>query len=68
MGNSEVFIPQTNGEISETLFQNWTEQAWECYCNNFNCNKCSIHISQYSFVCQMPKVVEALKLLYGDPE
>ena len=26
-----VFVPQNNGEFSESIMQNWTEQAMECY-------------------------------------
>ncbi len=67
MNNSEVFIPQTNGEVSDSLTQNWTPQACECYSINCNCKKCSIEISKYSFVCQMPKIVEMLLKTHGKP-
>ncbi len=68
MENSEVFIPQTNGEVSDSLTQNWTQQACECYFINSNCKKCSIEISKYSFVCQMPKIVEKLLKIHGKPQ
>ncbi len=68
MNNSEVFIPQTNGEVSDSLTQNWTQQAYECYSINCNCKKCSIEINKYSFVCQMPKIVHLLLQLHGKPQ
>lgn len=64
----EAFYPQTNGELSESITQNWTEQALECYSLSGNCKNCSIAKGNYSFVCQMPKVVEILKTLYGEPK
>ncbi len=68
MNNSEIYIPQTNGEVSESLTQNWTTQACECYSINCNCKKCSLEISKYSFVCQMPKIVEILLKTRGKPQ
>ncbi|MDO5437676.1 MAG: hypothetical protein Q4F80_05715 [bacterium] len=58
--NADVFVPQTNGAISDSLLHNWTRQAFECYSIKCDCEKCSINKKQYSFVCQMPKVVKAL--------
>ena len=58
---SEKYQPENDGEISESILQNWTPQALECYRINGDCSKCSINISSYSFVCQMPKIVELLK-------
>ena len=67
---SDLFVPQTNGEISKSIMQNWTQQAIECYEINSDCKKCSIHSSgySYSFVCQMPKIVRALLKTYGEPD
>ena len=56
---ADIFVPQTNG-ISNSILKNWTEQAFECYSIKCDCSKCSINKSQYSFVCQMPKVVKEL--------
>ena len=64
----EAFYPQNNGELSDSITQNWTEQALECYSLNGNCQNFSISKGHYSFVCQMTKVVETLKLLYGEPK
>ena len=58
--NAEVFVPQTNGSISDSLLQNWTLQALECYNIKCDCTKCSIKKNEYSFVCQMPKVIRHL--------
>lgn len=53
--------------ISDSITKNWTEQALECYSLNGNCAECSIRKAHYSFDCQMPKVVEILKLTVGIP-
>lgn len=65
---SDLYVPQTNGEISDSIMQNWTQQAIECYEINSNCQKCSLSAGHYSFVCQMPKIVKALLKTYGEPE
>ncbi len=62
----EEFEPQNNGEISESITQNWTEQALECYKLGCDCSRCSISKGKYSFVCQMPKVIKIL-LKMGKP-
>ena len=53
--------------FSESITKNWTEQALECYRLNGNCSECSIKKAHYSFDCQMPKVIEILKLINGEP-
>ena len=63
----EAFYPQTNGELSESITQNWTEQALECYRLNADCSMCAISKGHYSFVCQMPKVIEILIEFAGKP-
>ena len=63
----EVFYPQTNGELSDSITQNWTEQALECYSINCNCKKCSLANGHYSFICQMPKVIDTLLETIGEP-
>lgn len=67
MLNSIVQEPSTS-IISDSITKNWTEQALECYRLNGNCAECSITKGHYSFVCQMPKVVEILKVVAGNPE
>lgn len=54
--------------ISDSITKNWTEQAIECYRLNGNCSECSIVKGHYSFDCQMPKVVEILLEVAGEPE
>ena len=53
--------------MSESITKNWTEQAIECYKLNGNYKECSIRKAHYSFDCQMPRVVEILKLINGEP-
>ena len=65
---NEEYYPQTNGEISESITQNWTEQALECYHIKCDCKKCSLAKGNYSFVCQMPKVIDTLINLTGRPQ
>lgn len=64
----QEIYPQTNGEISESITQNWTEQALECYSINCDCKKCSLASGNYSFICQMPKVIDTLLETVGVPE
>lgn len=63
----DEFYPQNKGEISESITQNWTEQALECYRLNCDCANCSIAKGNYSFACQMPKVLEVLIKAVGKP-
>ena len=65
--DGEDFYPNTNGEISPSITQSWTEQALECYSIGCDCRKCSLSGGGYSFVCQMPKVTDALINLIGKP-
>lgn len=69
LGNlAEVeFHPQNNGEISDSITQNWTEQALECYKLKCDCANCSVSKGNYSFACQMPKVLDALVKSLGKP-
>jgi len=60
-------VVQPTVGISDSITKNWTEQALECYKLNGNCAECSIMKGHYSFECQMPKVVEILKLTVGEP-
>lgn len=63
----EEFYPQNNGEISDSITQNWTEQALECYKLNCDCSQCSVSKGNYSFICQMPKVLDVLIKSVGNP-
>ena len=61
-------VIQEQPTISDSITKNWTEQALECYSLNGNCAECSIMKGHYSFQCQMPKVVEILRLTVGEPK
>jgi hypothetical protein len=63
-----LYLPQTNGEVSDSIMQNWTKQAIECFEISSDCTKCSLRNGNYSFICQMPKIVKALVKTYGPPE
>ena len=65
---SKSYRPQTNGEISDSIMQNWTKQAIECYEINSECTRCSLKAGNYSFECQMPKIIKALLKTYGPPQ
>lgn len=64
---AEIFSPQTGGELSDSITQNWTLQAIECYEIQSDCEKCSISKGNYSFICQMPKIIKSLLDEYGAP-
>lgn len=66
--SEEIFYPQNNGEISDSITQSWTEQAVECYSINCDCSRCSLRGGKYSFICQMPKVVKILVNSVGAPK
>lgn len=70
MGECVIMLNQAilQPTMSESITKNWTEQAVECYKLNGNCRECSIRKAHYTFDCQMPRVVEALKLLNGEPD
>ena len=61
-------VVKEQSTISDSITRNWTEQALECYKLNGNCSECSIRKAHYSFDCQMPKVVEILKIVAGEAE
>lgn len=63
----EYFECQTNGIISDSIVQNWTLQALECYKLKSDCANCSITKARYSFKCQMKHIVEILLKTKGLP-
>ena len=63
----EYFECQTNGIISDSIVQNWTLQALECYKLNSICANCPITKAKYSFKCQMKHIVEILLKTKGLP-
>lgn len=64
---NSTFTSRNNGDISCSITRNWTEQALECYKLNGDCRRCSITEGHYSFECQMPKVVDILLTVNGEP-
>lgn len=66
--NDEYFECQTNGVISDSIVQNWTLQALECYKLNSRCEMCPITKARYSFKCQMKHIVEILLKNKGLPD
>lgn len=54
--------------VSSSITQTWTDQAIKCYMTNADCASCSIPKGNYSFVCQMYKVVPVLLETLGPPE
>ena len=63
----EYFECQTNGIISDSIVQNWTLQALECYKLNSDCVSCPITKAKYSFRCQMKHIVDILLKTKGLP-
>jgi hypothetical protein len=54
--------------VSSSITQTWTDQAIKCYLTKANCSTCSIPRGNYSFVCQMDKVVPVLLENLGAPD
>jgi hypothetical protein len=54
--------------VSSSITQTWTDQAIKCYLTKADCASCSIPRGQYSFACQMNKVVPVLLESLGKPE
>ncbi|OLA94602.1 MAG: hypothetical protein BHW64_03020 [Candidatus Melainabacteria bacterium LEY3_CP_29_8] len=65
--SAKLYQAQTNGRMSDSIIQNWTPQAIECFELKQDCSNCSISKGCYSFVCQMPKVVDHLLRTIGKP-
>lgn len=63
-----MFYLQNDGEISDSITKSWTQQALECYSINCDCSKCSLKNGHYSFVCQMPRVINILVNSLGKPK
>ena len=63
----QKYSPNNNGDSSSSITQSWTQQALECYSIDCDCKKCSLRGGNYSFNCQMPKVIDILISLIGKP-
>ena len=68
MFSKKLYSAQTKGKMSDSIIQNWTPQAIECYELKQNCKNCSISKGCYSFVCEMPKVINHLLKTIGEPK
>jgi hypothetical protein len=55
-------------EVSTSITQTWTDQAIKCYKTHADCASCSIPAGNYSFDCQMNKVVPVLVKNLGEPD
>ncbi len=64
----EVLEVQIDEEVSSSITQTWTDQAIKCYVTNADCANCSIPKGNYSFTCQMNKVVPVLVKNLGKPD
>ncbi len=64
----EFFECQTKGVISNSIIQNWTKSALDCYKINSRCDLCPIAHANYSFKCKMKQVVEVLIKTQGLPD
>ena len=64
----EVFECQTGGVISDSIVQNWTRSALECYKLGCDCSLCPINHAGYSFKCQMKYIVDELLKTKGLPD
>ena len=55
-------------EVSHSITQTWTDQAIKCYMSGADCQRCDIPKGNYSFICQMNKVVPVLLETLGPPD
>ena len=63
----ENYTCQTNGSVSDSITQNWTLSALECYKISSDCTRCQISKANYSFKCQMKRIVDVLLKTKGLP-
>lgn len=63
-----VTTPDESESISQSITQTWTDQAIKCYLTQADCANCVIPRGNYSFTCQMNKVVPVLLASIGEPE
>ena len=61
------YFAENDGNLSTSITQSWTEQAIECYSINCDCRRCSLKNGNYSFKCQMPRVIDELNNVLGKP-
>lgn len=61
-------VAEESVDVSSSITQSWTDQAIKCYLSQSDCANCSIPRGNYSFTCQMNKVVPALLNQLGKPD
>lgn len=66
--NGRFIVPRNKGVISNSITQNWTDQAIICFISGHNCKECTIGKANFSFVCQMKKVTKILLKELGLPD
>ena len=54
--------------VSTSISQAWTDQAVKCYLTKADCSNCSVFRGNYSFTCQMNKVIPILLENLGEPD
>ena len=54
--------------ISSSISKTWTDQAIKCHMTQADCANCSVKRGNYSFTCQMDKVVPLLIDILGQPD
>lgn len=59
---------EKDSNLSNSITQNWTDQAIRCYYQNCDCSTCPISKANYSFQCQMASVVKILVAELGHPD
>jgi hypothetical protein len=67
-GDAWKLSQQDKEAISASITQTWTDQAIKCYLTKADCSNCSIPRGNYSFICQMDKVVPVLLETLGPPD
>jgi hypothetical protein len=60
--------PEERELVSASISQTWTDQAMRCYMTGAHCTNCDIPQGNYSFACQMDKVVPVLLDSLGQPD
>jgi hypothetical protein len=60
--------PEERELVSASISQTWTDQAMRCYMTGAHCATCDIPQGNYSFACQMDKVVPVLMDGLGQPD
>jgi hypothetical protein len=67
-GACNYWAQPIDDEVSTSITQTWTDQAIKCYVTKADCANCTIPKGNYSFICQMNKVVPVLLKTLGAPE